>query len=180
MSHPCTSTAASTSAVLSATSSFTLVLLLIKLYLPLAAKPSLRSHLLWSWQEAAISQWPRHQANLLILISTGMVHVMKHISAWNNHTVSAIIFCSFHQLLPCPQWEWGMLASLLLALPWLPCGLLYRGRQITGHSNELGQRWWFEHWFKCSHSGNTMNLICNSQSSSLSFSSPSVIFCFCW
>lgn len=88
--------------------------------------------------------------------------------------------CSFHRLLSCPQWDWGMLASLLLALPWLPCGLLYRSRQITGYCNELGQRWWFEHWFKCSHSGNNMNLICSSQSSSLSFCSPSVIFCFCW
>lgn len=72
MSH--TSRAASTSAVLSATSSFTLFLLLIKYFLALAAKPSLRCQLLWFRWEAAISQWPHHQANLLICVTCDETH----------------------------------------------------------------------------------------------------------
>lgn len=183
MPRPCTCRAMSTSATLSAMSCVTLLLSHLKSPLALSAErsPQLTSAV------TAISYGPEDQASLLIFLFTETANLMRHFSAWGS-PASGQILPSFPPPAPlvdlrslsCPQRGWGSQASLNPTLLWLLLWITLKDQANCWVVWCAGAGWWFEHWFNCYHSGNNMNPICSSQSSSRSFSSPLPVFCFCW
>lgn len=168
-SHPCAPKTVLTTAARSAMSSFTLLLLPIEPFLALSGKhspgitsvvtPMANSHF-------AVARPPGQLAG---------VYIYRNGTPDETHQY-------LRRSLPSPPPRLPPVGLGYPVLSYPRIAMAPTVRYPAGASkllcNEPEQRWWFEHWFKCYHSGNNLNLICHSQSSSLS--SPFPIFCFCW
>lgn len=143
---------------------------------------------LGSPQETAISWWPEDQASLLIITLTQTVNVVKHLSAWSialwqvglvSPPVLPRLPCqvSVTSFLPslrsaglsCPQVSVAVSGGYLREADILLGNLIYWGRNGGLSTGSLLPQW-----------KNSMNLICSSHSSFLSFSSLLPIFCSRW
>lgn len=186
MPRPCTSRAMSTSATLSAMSCVTLLLLHLKSPLALSAERSPQLTSAVTNSHFIRARRPGQLADIFIYWNSESDETFQCLrQSYCFRPDPAIILtscspCGPPLSLSCPQRGRGAQASLNPTLLWLLLWITLKDQANCWVVWCAGAGWWFEHWFNCYHSGNNMNPICSSQSSSRSFSSPLPVFCFCW